>query len=156
QWDKRTQIPSDRVRFGNFDRLTVLSEHRVHAIAGDAAAGKLTDKDGAKIGAAYSSFMNAALADKLGAKPVQPQLARIRAVKSKGDLATLMGQGVRRGFASVLPVGISIDAKDPNHYAVLAGTGGLGLPDRDYYLQPAFAAKKAKYQAYVQQMLSLA
>ena len=31
----------------------------------------------------------------------------------------------------------------------MAGTGGLGLPDRDYYLQPSFAAKKAKYQAYV-------
>src|SRR3569623_1573315 len=82
KWAARTEIPADRVRFGNFDKLSVLSEARVHAIAKDAAAGKLTDPDGAKIGAAYASFMNEALADKLGAKPIQPELAQIRAVKT--------------------------------------------------------------------------
>src|SRR3954471_14056784 len=61
KWAAKTEIPSDRTRFGNFDKLSVLSEHRVHAIAEDAAAGKLQDPDGAKIGAAYASFMNEAL-----------------------------------------------------------------------------------------------
>jgi len=50
KWAARTEIPSDRTRFGNFDKLSVLSEHRVHAIAMDAAAGKLSDPDAAKIG----------------------------------------------------------------------------------------------------------
>ena len=156
KWAARTEIPSDRVRYGNFDKLSVLSESRTHAIDMDAAAGRLTDKDAAKIGAAYASFMNEALADRLGAKPIQPELAEIRAVKTKDQLTALMGKGNHAGFASVLPVGISIDAKDPKHYAVLAATGGLGLPDRDYYLQASFAAKKAKYVAYVEQMLTLA
>ena len=75
KWAARTDIPSDRTRFGNFDKLSVLSENRVHAIAMDAAAGKLSDPDAAKIGAAYASFMNEALADKLGAKPLAPELA---------------------------------------------------------------------------------
>ncbi|MGZ6020290.1 MAG: peptidase M13, partial [Phenylobacterium sp.] len=156
KWAARTEIPSDRVRFGNFDKLSVLSENRVHAIDMDAAAGKLTDKDGAKIGAAYASFMNEALADKLGAKPIAPELAQIRAVKTKDDFTALMGKGNHTGFTTILPVGITIDAKAPTKYAVLAATGGLGLPDRDYYLQPAFAEKKAKYLAYVQQILTLA
>jgi putative endopeptidase len=156
KWAARTEIPPDRTRFGNFDKLSVLSEARVHAIAMDAAAGKLTDPDGAKIGAAYASFMNEALADKQSAKPIAPELAQIRAAKTKDDFTALMGKSNTSGFTSILPVGISIDAKSPQKYTVMAGTGGLGLPDRDYYLQAAFAAKKAKYQAYVQQMLTLA
>jgi putative endopeptidase len=156
KWAARTEIPSDRTRFGNFDKLSVLSEARVHAIAMDAAAGKLTDPDGAKIGAAYASFMNEALADKLGAKPIAPELAQIRAAKTKDDFTALMGKANTSGFTTILPVGISTDAKSPQKYTVMAGAGGLGLPDRDYYLQAAFAAKKAKYQTYVQQMLTLA
>src|SRR5258706_13006531 len=58
KWAARTEIPSDRVRYGNFDKLAVLSESRVHAIAEDAAAGKLADRDGAKIGAAYAAYMD--------------------------------------------------------------------------------------------------
>ncbi|WP_372783980.1 M13 family metallopeptidase [Phenylobacterium sp.] len=156
KWAARTQIPSDLTRFGNFDKLSVLSEARVHAIAMDAAAGKLTDPDGGKIGAAYASFMNEALADRLGAKPIAPELVQIRAVKTKDAFTTLMGKANTTGFTTILPVGVTIDAKSPQKYAVLAATGGLGLPDRDYYLQASFAAKKAKYEAYVQQILTLA
>nr|MEA2796958.1 putative endopeptidase [Phenylobacterium sp.] len=156
KWAARTQIPSDLTRFGNFDKLSVLSEARAHAITMDAAAGKLTDPDGAKIGAAYASFMNEAQADKLGAKPIAPELAQIRAVKTKDAFTALMGKANTTGFASILPVGVSIDAKSPQKYAVMASTGGLGLPDRDYYLQASFAPKKAKYEAYVQQILTLA
>jgi putative endopeptidase len=156
KWAGRTEIPSDRTRFGNFDKLSVLSESRVHAIAEDAAAGKLADKDGAKIGAAYAAFMNEALANKLGAAPMRPWLAKIRAVKTKEQFTDLMGSANSNGFTTVLPVGITIDAKSPTRYAVTTATGGLGLPDRDYYLQPSFAAKKAKYQAYVAQLLTLA
>jgi len=156
KWSQQTAIPSDLTRFGNFDKLSVLSEARVHEIAIEAAAGKLADKDGAKIGAAYASFMDEALADKLGAKPLQPELAKIRAVKTKAQFTALMASANEKGFDTIFPVGISIDAKSPHKYAVVAATGGLGLPDRDYYLQASFAAKKAKYLAYVEQMLKLA
>jgi putative endopeptidase len=156
KWAARTEIPSDRTRFGNFDKLSVLSENRVHAIAEDAAAGKLTDKDAAKIGAAYASFMNEGLADKLDAAPIKPELAKIRAVKTKDQFTDLMGQANVTGFDAIFRVGITIDQKNPTRYAVAAANGGLGLPDRDYYLQPAFAAKKAKYLEYVQQMLTMA
>ena len=156
KWADRTVIPPDRTRYGNFDKLAVLSENRVHAILEDAAAGKLNDPDAAKIGAAYKAFMNEALADKLDAKPIRPALAEIKAVKSKDQFTALMGKSNTTAFTSILPVGIGIDQKNPHAYAVHAITGGLGLPDRDYYLQPAFAAQKAKYQAYVAQMLTMA
>ena len=81
-WVDRTAIPSDRTRYGNFDKLSELSENRVHAIVDEAAAGKLKDPDAAKIGAIYGSFMNEAMAEKLDAKPIAPELAQIRAVKT--------------------------------------------------------------------------
>jgi putative endopeptidase len=134
----------------------VLSENRAHAIDMDAAAGRLNDKDAAKIGAAYSAFMNEALANQLGAKPIAPELAQIRAAKTKAQFTTLMAKANASGFDTIFPVGINADAKSPKKYAVHAANGGLGLPDRDYYLQASFAEKKTKYQAYVQQMLTLA
>jgi putative endopeptidase len=156
KWEARTQIPSDRTRYGNFDALSVLSEARVRAILEEASAGRLDDRDAAKIGAAYASFMDEARVEKLGARPVAAELAQIRGVRSKDEFTALMGKANTSGFSSILPVGITIDAKSPNRYTVTSGTGGLGLPDRDYYLQPGFAEKKAKYQAYVQRLLTLA
>jgi putative endopeptidase len=155
KWDEKTKIPSDLTRYGNFDALSVLSENRVHAILDDAKVGKVKDKDAAKISAAYASFMNEALADKLDAKPIEPELAQVKAVKTKDEFTSLMGKANLGGFHTILGVGISIDQKSPQKYAVYAGTSGLGLPDRDYYLQPSFADKKAKYQAYIEQVLTM-
>ncbi|MFZ5719151.1 MAG: M13 family metallopeptidase [Pseudomonadota bacterium] len=155
KWMERTEIPADRSRFGNFDLLRELSDARVHAILEEAKAGKLDDPDAAKIGAAYAAYMDEALAEKLDMKPIAPELAQIRKVKSKDGFTALMGKANTTGFATILPVFISIDAKAPTKYTVMSVTGGLGLPDRDYYLQPQFAEKKAKYQAYVEQMLTM-
>ena len=155
KWAERTEIPADRTRFGNFDKLSVLSEARQHAILDDAAAGKLSDPDAAKIAAGYKAFMDEALAEKLDAKPIAGALAEIRKVKTKDDFTALMGKAPVSSFTTILPVFPNIDAKATTKYAVYAATAGMGLPDRDYYLQPAFAEKKAKYQAYVEQMLTL-
>jgi putative endopeptidase len=156
EWDKRTEIPSDRTRFGNFDALAILSEARVRSIVEDAAAGKVDDKDAAKIGALYNTFMNEELAESLDAKPLAGPLAAVKKVKSRDEMTALMGKGViEGGYSSILGVGIADDAKNPQRYAVYAGTGGLGLPDRDYYLDPKFADKKAAYEAYVATMLKM-
>jgi len=155
KWAERTQIPADRTRYGNFDKLSELSEARVHAILEEAQAGMLKDPDAAKIGAAYASFMDEALADKLDARPLAPALAQLRAVKTKGQFTALMGKANTTAFDTILPVIIETDQKSPQRYAVYAATSGLGLPDRDYYLQASFADKKAKYLAYVQQMLTM-
>jgi putative endopeptidase len=152
-WEARTTIPPDRSRFGNFDILSVLSETRVHAILEDAAAGKLDDPDAAKIGAAYRAFMDEARADKLDIKPLAPQLAAIRKLKDKGAVAALMGQQNTHDTSSIIDLYISQDGKSPNVYAVFLSAGGLGLPDRDYYLKDSFAAKKAKYRLYAREML---
>jgi putative endopeptidase len=152
-WDDRTEIPPDRARYGAFDSLAALSEARVHAILEDAAAGKLSDPDAARIAAAYAAFMDEALVERLDAKPIAPELAELRAVRTKDDFTALMGRANHTGFATFLPLYVIMDFKAPSRHALYATTAGLGLPDRDYYLRPGFAEQKAKYEAYVAQML---
>ncbi len=154
-WDANTAIPSDRTRYGNFDKLAELSEARTRAIITEAAESASTDPDTVKIGAAYRAFMDEALAEKLDAKPIAAELDGVRAVKTKDGFTALMGKSPTTAYSAILNLGISADAKNPNRYAVYAGTGGLSLPDRDYYLKPEFAEKKAKYEAYVTQLLTM-
>ncbi len=150
-------IPSDRTNFGAFAMLAELSEARVHAILEQSAQSAPLEPAASpqKIGAFYRAFMDEGRADAMGAAPLKPDLDAVRAAPDKAALAALMGRANDGFFASVIDVGISTDAKNPDHYAVQVDQSGLGLPDRDYYLQPSFAAKKALYQAYVAQLLGL-
>src|SRR5581483_12504802 len=89
----------------------------------------------------------------LDAKPLAPDLAAIAAERSPKDVARLMGTAPRSFQSAIFELAIIPDEKAPDRYAVHIGAAGLGLPDRDYYLKPQFAAKKAAYLAYVAQML---
>ncbi|MDP1630723.1 MAG: M13-type metalloendopeptidase [Caulobacter sp.] len=154
-WNARTEIPGDRTRFGNFDALSILSEARTRSIIEDSAAGRIPGPEAAKVGAAYAAFMDEARVEALDAKPIAPELAAIKAAKTRDDITALMGRTNTTGFGAIFGLGIGDDAKDPSKYAVYAGSGGLSLPDRDYYLDAKFAEKKAAYQAYITQMLTL-
>ncbi len=155
KWSATATIPSDRSRFGNFDALAVLSEARVHAILEAAAAGKLKDGDAARVGAAYRSFMNEARVNEADLQPLVPQLTVVRALKDRREAADLMGRQNLEDYPSIFDLSTTQDAKAPDRYAIELSADGLGLPDRDYYLQPAFAAKKAAYQSYAQQLLTM-
>jgi putative endopeptidase len=155
KWADRTEVPSDRTRYGNFDKLAELSENRLHAILSEAVAGKINDPDASKVAAAYASFMDETLAEQLDATPIERELTEIRGVTTKDQMTALMGKSNTTGFVSILPIFITADAKAPTRYTVMAVTGGLGLPDRDYYLQPAFGTQKAKYQEYVTRLLGM-
>jgi putative endopeptidase len=155
KWADRTEVPSDRTRYGNFDKLAELSENRLHAILSEAVSGKINDPDASKVAAAYASFMDETLAEQLDATPIERELTEIRGVTTKDQMTALMGKSNTTGFVSILPIFITADAKAPTRYTVMAVTGGLGLPDRDYYLQPAFGTQKAKYQEYVTRLLGM-
>ena len=147
----RLVLPSDHTRFGTFDILQDLSEARSRKVVEGAAAS--SDPDGKRIAALYASFMDEGRLEALGAKPLQPELAAIKAAKTRNDLARLMGLGAKSFYGSWFGAQISDDPKSPLRYAVGLDQGGLNLPDRDYYLTPQFATQKAKYQDYVQSVL---
>jgi putative endopeptidase len=155
----RTEIPADRSWYGTINILRDLSEVRVHEILEDAAgtapqAPAAGDVKG-KIGAFYKAFMDDKAVEALDAKPLGPDLDAIRSAKDRGQLAAVMGSGVKNFQFSIFDVGITTDLKDPDRYTVAADQGGLGMPDRDYYLEASFAPKKQAYQAYVAKMLGM-
>jgi putative endopeptidase len=141
-------IPPDRSRYGAFDALRELSDARSRALIESPGAPEPGSEE-AKIKALYASFMDQDRLNALGAKPLQPELTAIKQVKTRTELARLMGKGATSFYGAVFGVYVGTDAKDPDRYAVLLSQGGLNMPDRDYYLQAKFADKKAKYQAYV-------
>ena len=154
---RNLQIPADRSRFGAFDALGELSQHRTRdIIERTAAGGNASDPDAQRISALWRSYMDETRLEQLDARPMQADLARIRAAGDRDALARLMGRANETFYDSLFNVGVNDDAKAPTRYAVYLSQSGLGLPDRDYYLQPSFAEKKAAYQVYVAQLLGMA
>jgi putative endopeptidase len=156
---QKTEIPADRSWYGTVNKLRDLSEARVHAILEDAAA-KAPAQPAAgdvqgKIGAFYKAFMNEAAVEALDTKPLAGDLGAIRAAGDRSQLAAVMGQAPNGFQSSLFDIGIDSDLKDSDRYAVYIDQGGLGMPDRDYYLKPEFASKKQAYQAYVAKMLGM-
>jgi putative endopeptidase len=155
-WQAKTEIPADRSRYGMFHALGDLSEQQVDAILKEAAADRAASGERAKLGTLYAAFLDEAAVERLGARPLTADLAEVRAATTREQLAALMG-AANKGFGeSLFGMYVSDDSKAPERYAVYVQQGGLGLPDRDYYLDPKFKEPLAKYQAYVAQMLALA
>ncbi|MCR5873506.1 peptidase M13 [Phenylobacterium sp. J426] len=153
---KRLEIPGDRSSYGAFNALAELSQERLRVLAERAASHPDAGGPEGQVGTLYKSFMDEARVNALGATPLAANLARVRAAKTRSDVARLMGE-TSKGFGqSVFSVQVYDDAKDPLKYAVYLGQAGLGMPDRDYYLVERFAPQKAAYEAYVARILTLA
>jgi putative endopeptidase len=112
--------------------------------------------DEQKIADAYRSYMDEARIEALDAQPLQPYLAAIRAADTHELAGVYMGQTQARIGGSIFGTGITTDQKAPTRYVVSTGQSGLGLPNRDYYLEQRWAEKKVLYQAYVARMLEMA
>jgi len=159
KWQERTEIPADKASWGGFGILRDLSDQRTRTLIEESAAkqnapGSVEDK----IGTTYASFMDQASIEAAGAKPLAPYLARVAAVKTPADLARAFADDTKRGIDVPIGLGVQQDLKDNTVYAVYAGQGGLGLPDRDYYLvdNPKFAEARIKYVAHIATMRRLA
>jgi len=157
---KTLTIPADRSNYGMFSKLRDLSQERTRSIIEGAA--KTTAAPGSnaqKVGDFYASFMDEAGIEAKGLAPMKAELDAIAAVKDKAELARLIGDASREGVTS--PIGISViqDLKDPTIISAYVGQGGLGLPDRDYYLDdsnPRFVAAREKYRSFIAELLTLA
>jgi putative endopeptidase len=156
-WLARTQIPPDKSIASLRYLMSDLTEARLHDLLEKAAATAPAEPmtlDG-KVGAFYKAFMDEARIDVLGAKPIAAELIAIKTANDRADLADLMGRNNSDFYGTIFALGSDVDLKNVSRYAVYVGQAGLGLPDRDYYLKPSFAAQKAAYLAYVAKILTL-
>ena len=156
-WASTTEIPSDRSSYGSFLVLRDLSEARVRKLLeGYALGDPATGGDAAKIAALYHGFMDEATIEKLGAAPLQPHLDAIRAAADKDAIAALMGRRNESFGGTFFGAYVSDDQKNPDTYALYLSQSGLGLGDRQMYLDEKFAPQRERYVQYVAQMLELA
>ena len=156
-WASNTQIPADKSSYGAFIGLRDLSEARVHQLLeGYKLGNPATDGDAAKIAALYRGFLDEAAIEALGSQPLQPSLQAIAAASDHKALTALMGKRYTGFGATLFGVSVSDDQRDPEHYTLYMGQSGLGLGDRQMYLDEKFAPQRERYQAYIAQMLELA
>jgi endothelin-converting enzyme/putative endopeptidase len=155
-WLKNNPIPNDQSSWGRFSELAESNREALRQIL-ESAAAKPANATAKQLGDYYASCMDEKGIEAEGAKPLQAELARIRAIQDMGGLAAEVarlhstGTNVFFGFSS------GQDFKDSNEVIAQADQGGLGLPERDYYLKTdaKSAETRQQYVAHVEKMFTL-
>jgi putative endopeptidase len=168
-WMKTTEIPADRGSYSTFNVLGEMATARTRAIVEDQAkANAPAGSEARKIGDYYASFMDEAAIEAAGATPLEPELARIAAIKTRADLSRELGATLRADVDALnatdyatdrlFGLWVAEDMNDTSKYRPYLMQGGLGLPDRAYYLDQSdrFKDIRAKYVSHIARMLTLA
>jgi putative endopeptidase len=153
----RLEIPADRNTYGSFDMLRELSDNRLKALITEYAANPnlAATSDEGKIAALYNSYMDEARVNQLDAAPLRADLQEIRALRTRSDFARYQGTTSGHFGGSFFGAFVNADQKAPDTNVLYLVQGGIGLPDRDYYLKDNFKDKKEAYQAYAARMLGM-
>jgi predicted metalloendopeptidase len=167
-WNKSAEIPADRSSIGGFWIADQQTEKQLESLIADIRKSTPeADSDAAKVKTLYESFLDTRAIDAAGMAPVKADLTRFEGIADKQQLATVLGSNVR---ADVDPLNAT-NFETENLFGVfvtqaLAGgevvpyilQGGLGMPEREYYLSsdPAMTATRTKYRAYIEDLLNAA
>jgi putative endopeptidase len=158
-WEARTQIPPDQAIWGRFSELNERNQETLRDIlTKDEINSAKRNPVARQVGDFYAACMDEKLADEKGTAPMQPLLEKIAALKSKADLPALVAKLHDQGVRTMFDFGSQQDFGDASKVIAGVDQGGLGLPDRDYYLKEdakSVELRKA-YVANVEKMFELA
>ena len=156
-WLKNTQIPADKTRWGTYDELRQKTDLDALGILKEAANDPKykSNSDQGKAINLYKSILDTVSRNKQGLSPLKPYLAKIDAVRNVKDLQALFSEMEPTIGIGFFGAGISADAKNSNRNVIYISPGGLGLPDRDYYVSDDKDSKekREKYVLHVARML---
>jgi len=152
-WAKSTPIPADKSNYGMFTMLDDLSKNRTRTIIDEAAKDPKS-----KIGMAYNGYLDTAAIEAKGLAPFEPWLSDVRELSSKADYPALVARADRLGIGGPFPAFINLDDKQNDQYILNMTQGGIGMPDRDYYLKTdaKIAETRGKYLEFLTKILTLA
>lgn len=160
RWLAANPIPADESRWGEFDILGLEVEQNLKKILDELAAvepmaGEPLDNDGQRIRDFYATGMDVEKRNQMGIEPLAELFARIDAVANLDDLAAAIGYSQRQGARAWWSPSSEQDEKQSEIVALHLYQGGLGLPDRDYYLNDDEKSRKirADYLEYMKTML---
>jgi putative endopeptidase len=168
-WVKSTPIPPDRSGYGVWAVLDEQIAHRTSELIAEAAKGDApAGSEARKVGDYYASFLDEAGIEARGTAPLKPALDRVAAIRDTAGLARALGAQLRADVDvlnatrldtdNLFGLWVAQDLDDPSHYSPFLLQGGLGMPDRDYYLDPSprMAEIRKKYLEHVANTLALA
>ena len=160
KWLKNVEIPADKSSWGSFMELRENTLPQIRGIIEKASAGNpAAGTDAQRIGDFWASFMDEARLEQLGVTPLGSELGKIAAIKDKSELPAVLARLGKIGVNVPFDFGIHQDNKDSTKYVADIYQGGLGMPDRDYYLKTddaKLADVKAKYLTHIEKTLTLA
>lgn len=155
KWIDRTEIPSDKARYGSFYLLAEEAEKAVRDIIVESQSAE-PGTEARKIGDLYASFMDEARVQALGGQPIGPLLAQAEAVSSITEVLETLGRLERGGSSGFFQVFVDNDPGQPERYLAFLEQGGIGLPDESYYREEKFEEIRTKYRAFLETMFRLA
>lgn len=158
-WLANTEIPADRSGWGAPYEIHERNEKRLHTILEEASTAQAAPgSDTQIIGDFYASYMDVERVNELGIEPLAEELAAIDAATTHADVVRLFGRLARMNIQHPFKYGTNRDLGDTSRNLGYIWQGGLGLPDRDYYLkeEEKFADLRAAYAEYMETMLTLA
>ena len=168
-WVKRTTIPADRGAFGVGQEVADLTDQRTAGLIKAMAMAKAPlGSEARKIGDYFASFMDANTIEAKGLAPIKPIFEAIQAIQNRQELASYLGTTLRADVdvlnathistANLFGLWVAQDLDEPARYAPFLLQGGLGMPERSYYLDPSasMATVRTQYLAHVTAMLKLA
>jgi putative endopeptidase len=157
-WMKNNPVPADRAIWGRFNELqernfAVLHDILEEAVVKDARHSPVEQK----IGGFYSACMDEKSIDEKGLAAIRPDLDRVAALADKKALTQEIAELHRHGVNALFSFGSAQDFKDSTQVIAQADQGGIGLPDRDYYLRDDAKSVelRSQYVAHVQKMFEL-
>jgi len=159
KWLATTEIPADKGRYGMFNRVLDLVQDQLRGLVeGLQKSVDPSEPDQQKIADLYATFLDEAALERLGLQPLNAEFAKIDALQDKSEIATLIARFNRLGIGAPYTPQVHLDARDSTKYVFDLNQGGLGMPDRDYYLQDDAKLKqiRAQYRQYIEKMLTLA
>jgi putative endopeptidase len=148
KWLDTHEIPADKSQNGIGSELVDRNQEQLRAIV-------LSAPKDSQLGAFYASYMDEPLLEKLDDKPLKPDLAAIDAIKTKAEFTRYMAHTLWGVGSSVYGLGAIPDPANPKMNIAYVGTGGMGMPDRDYYLSDKYKTQREAYRAYIQRTLEM-
>lgn len=155
---KTAEIPPDRSSWGTISLVEKDAEDFLHKVLEDAAKAKSSDPVTSKIGAYYAACMDEPAIEQTGAAPLAPMLAAIAKVTDARSAAAAVIELHRNGHFALFELGPQQDFGDATQMIAGIDQGGLGLPDRKFYLESTgtLAKTRATYVAHLGRLFQLA
>ena len=158
-WLDTYELPDDRSTHGSFNDLVDRSDARIRTIINDLTSVEpAQDSMEQKVSDYYLSFMNTDVLDELGISPLLPGLAYLAEIDTTEELITAFGRARIDTTASPISFGVGTDRSNSDRHQLGVSVGGIGLPDRDYYLEDTerFLEVRDEYVAHIERILDFA